>query len=834
MRELGSRFARRKKLRTSATATPYTPPPPATTLAAVMDGSNGNHVCWPQSFVCRGSTRRMDGAVLANGNQVVYETDFTNGRLLSMRTIRAVNNQDDHNVPSGSEYSDGGQLWVGAGHGGDPGVEVQYRDPDGTWTVRTPVTFSGNVTYPGLFIDANGRAWLHVRAGSLKWVLCYSDDRGATWSPEVAYMTGSGSTLIYGYLRFGPTKAYGWGRYNSAAANFGIPKPFELDLLTGEFTSGSVGLGKLDGTASANGNVLPFSLDTIPSLVTPPTGYAWDVLEHTEDGKKAVLILINTSDIADSQIEHWQVANAADRYDDAKYSKKVLTNFGARLGYNGFDGYPNLCYDRATGIAGTRLYINRKINVAKAEPVAPTGTEPRWVLEQWDDTTGANTNWTSTRLLSGTEAYDSMCRPLGAYGANELTPISLSRIRVITDYNKITDARLEFFDPKKGRQGFIEEAATARWAFEAGFEPTTLQRAIVNSGFRDMQVGGLLTSDETAVGWMKAMLAGEYPVSPNSAVNAVLAGMAADYVAETGQALPVVLRPLTLTLSALPRVGTEITATLGFTRPSSTITVTTPSGQTIDASNGTFAWTPNTFGKQLVLSVTETKTGFASRTTQFPIEVQSDNQPYFRDTLTNTNGTSIYSHVPETGQMYTRRSHTNAGSVTISNGGVVFSSSSGMQLQVGAAPVADVHFEADIVARNTTSSSTTLLVRCPDDNGNADLVDDDGYCVYWSNTNLQHILAVRTDGVVTALIDEAGNPCAVADTWPSGVTKKVAITAHGNRISMSINGSLKCTAIDSTYSGPGRLGIRNSAAGSGSNFGRVILELRAWDVSAGS
>lgn len=538
--QLGKLAVIGKPVKVTPGPVPTPTPTPPSALAHLLDGTAGNHVCWPQSFVFAGTSRLAHGAVKASGAQVVYHWDYATDALQEEFAVRTSSDpQDDHNIPSGGQFADGGSIWAATGHNTSHNSSIVYRAPDGTLRRSTLSYGTGNrLTYLGVFVDRTERVWLNVREDNEAWSMRWSDDRGLTWSPRQIYLRRP-NAQIYGYVRYDPAghKFYGWGRYNSADPSFGVLKPFELDCATGEWSDGSGPLGTFTGP-SANGKALPFDLDGIQSLDSPPAGYFYDVLEHMEDGRRAVILLVKSggkeSDWADTEIQHWQCPGPADRYTLAAYVRTPITNFGARLAYGGFNGVPNLSYDRASGVAGTRLFINRKIAVT--DVTNPSGPKlGRWVLEQWDDADGDGANWASQRLMQGTEAYDSMARPLGAYAATPATPISVSRMRSITEYDRITDARVEFMRTAQGRAGFREEPETAAFVASLSPAPTALERALINTAFRDLRVGGLLADAAAANAAVANALAGVFPASADASVDAVMRGFASDYAVETGR-----------------------------------------------------------------------------------------------------------------------------------------------------------------------------------------------------------------------------------------------------------------------------------------------------------
>jgi len=754
--------------------TPTPTPTPGYVLPAHVPGITGNHICYPSGHLRAGGGKVVAlGAVLANGNQVVYAMDYAAGTAVVERTTNTSFQMDDHNIPSGSPFSDGAELWVSMGHNNNARVIIDYRAPDGTWSKLTTLVAGGNTTYPGVFVDKNDRVWLNYRISDTQYVMRYSDDRGQTFTEEFPYIIntrGTGSTKVYGLVRFNKAKHkfYGYAEYLSTDEVFGKGlKLFEFDCATMEFSHGGGALGRL-GSASANGKVLPFDIEDLGDVTVPPSGRVVDIQNFDERGDRFAVYLINKSNLPDTQVEFWQCPTPEDRYNGASYTKTPLYNIGARLAYGSFNAPPGIVYDLTQP---NRFYAARAVKFDYPSSHAPGGQAERWVFERWDGN-AEGTVWTSTRITSGSTLYDNVVRPSIAFNGAADTPIWIQRTRDITEYDQITGARIEFINGGAGIAGVLPEPAMTQWLAQATITLSAAQRAIVNTGFRDLQVGGLLPDQaaiDAAIGQANLLLAGESPVSTNTTVNDLWMSMLAILVADTGYVVPDYLRQLNVAFNPAPKQGVETTITVTNRSAGSTITFTSPGGQVVDLSSGSGKWTPANVGVDLNYTIKQDKAGLtpASRTETKKVTINQNVAPFFVDNLSVSTAEVLApgghkTNTPADGEYIQKTVSGTSGQIFIAPNGKTYCTGQQRRVAIPATPPTANYRVEGKIRRDSDSVQNSLRVMLRATPG----VNDDGYAMLYSANDKGFRLERRNAGTNTLTSTFAYNiPVAHVVSW---------------------------------------------------------------------
>jgi len=133
-----------------------------------------------------------------------------------------------------------------------------------------------------------------------------------------------------------------------------------------------------------------------------------------------------------------------------------------------------------------------------------------------------------------------------------------------------------------------------------------------------------------------------------------------------------------------------------------------------------------------------------------------------------------------------------------------------------------------VLIRNGTSYSNVKI------EADINKAYDAGLVVRFIDINNYYVLALCDDsgqGPSTNLrfrkwVGGAETTIASANvTWPTGTPKTIRFEASGTSFSASVDGVQVISASDSSHAGPGGVGLRNHAGGSG-----AVLQAFRWDV----
>lgn len=426
---------------------PPTPPAPVIFgIPAEAEGASGNFASWPQTAYGKGSRagKYWYSTVIQTGDQIVRRYDIATGALEETKTVRTGSARDDHNVPAVVQYPNGSVTAIAAGHNQTGILSVSDCDALGNWTDST-ITIGSSLTYPNLFLDRNGKAWVLIRNTNFLWRMVTRESFGGPWSTAITVMQDVNQCYIAA-PRYDPVdhKIRFFARPNSEVAGFGALLPVEFDCATGEFFHPGGALGKLSG-ASANGQVLPFDISELTPLAAKPSGRVLSVQDMTNDGKSFIIRRGYESDANNNPIELWRFTGT-DRFNldhwtviptpgNSIYNLSQVSNYSA-----------GWAIDKSVEI-GFTMFVVEGENLA--------GGAARYTLKRYSTTDYVN--WT-TRIVD--QSLYQISRPILIEGAPENAPLGYCRFYGFTDYNVYVYATAVWTPKDRVRNPFYMDSFT--------------------------------------------------------------------------------------------------------------------------------------------------------------------------------------------------------------------------------------------------------------------------------------------------------------------------------------------------------------------------------------
>jgi hypothetical protein len=449
-------------------------------LPAIADGIVGGGLVRPHyvSLLGPNAGKNAEGPCLANGDQVVRIYEEATGELVeAAHVVRDIDGGDDHKLVALCPFPDG-SLWAATcGHNVDNTVYLSFRDPDGDWTDST-LTFSSTVTYCSLWRDVRGDLLLWVRVGTNNWE--YRRRVSGAWGAAVRFIQEGAQSYFYGRYNFDDDTVYGFISVLDTNPEYGKLKPVRMDAATGTFYHNA-------GAVLA----IPFASADVADLAEPAAGRSLTATLSCHCGG-ALIVSRNESDANDTTISVWTRVEDGEFTDpdDWVMTHPVVYNAGAQIAYGANSSLPGFCWEEGPH-DGYVFYGVRKIDVTNA--IVGTGTQAMWCLEKWSSDDAET--WTSEVLLKrarrGASAGPVTCRPVSAFGAGVRTPLMLSRMDNYTDYANLTDPRVEYCAPWRGRNCFNLETEVAAWIDRLPEAPSDLITAQVNAMVMDLNDEGI-------------------------------------------------------------------------------------------------------------------------------------------------------------------------------------------------------------------------------------------------------------------------------------------------------------------------------------------------------
>lgn len=213
-----------------------------TTLSSTL---SYNQWIMPLAMKC-GDYTYFTGVKSTNGDWYVQRQD-SSGNILS-KNLEAGSEDDDHNAPCVLARPSKDIHVFFARHNASQIVNHYKGAPNSTpanFTDEGNIYFPSNVTYAQA-LDYQDDIYLMCRSGGGKWQFRKSDDWGDTWGSAQEFIDFG--TNPYPIFREVSTGVYQFAIAPNPVASYPYLAYGEVDLSTGNITSGGSTIGNLDGT----------------------------------------------------------------------------------------------------------------------------------------------------------------------------------------------------------------------------------------------------------------------------------------------------------------------------------------------------------------------------------------------------------------------------------------------------------------------------------------------------------------------------------------------------------------------------------------------------------
>lgn len=349
----------------------------------------GSYSWWIHPLGRRDGEYTYMGHTSPDGNILISKIHNHTHVVVHTQILNESYSNDDHIAPANVRLSNGNIL-VGYSSHSDNNTWHYRIGPDiDDLGSQSSLTASGLVAYSQIFTRGSS-VYAVMRVGALEsgttWAMFVSSDNGATWGSQITFFQRDrgyilGRKTSSDVIRF-------WAILHAGESNNSI-RVFDLDLSTGDFTSGGATVGNLDGTD------LPIGMGDIAQLYAAPANSNIRLLDASDDG--TAFAYAETDSGGDTT---YKVAylTGSDPHDAGDWTHKTVTAAGeffyATSLYSG-----GVVFDR-TVPANTAVYLSRE----------DSGT---WYIERWTTSDGGD-NWSSSEVESGSSVHIRPVSPLGA------------------------------------------------------------------------------------------------------------------------------------------------------------------------------------------------------------------------------------------------------------------------------------------------------------------------------------------------------------------------------------------------------------------------------------